>query len=140
MYSFIYFDVCDSLNISRCDFIDEQKRDASLRNYFQLALDGDIETASKCDYSYNVRHGVLPRDFRMKDKCAQQIVIPELLRERAFCISHERTSLGHCSAKDTLDKARQNFFWPGMFVHISKFIASCDVCHHGPEKRDDPVM
>ncbi|KAK2577561.1 hypothetical protein KPH14_012908, partial [Odynerus spinipes] len=49
--------------------------------------------------------------------------INEIMRE-----NHETPQSGHLGRDKTLDRIRQNYYWPGMTQDIKSFVEECDIC------------
>ena len=61
------------------------------------------------------------------DQSGKRVIwVPNSLRPLLLYLVHDRA--GHFSAKYTLQKLKENWFWPGMTTDVDKFCASCDTC------------
>ena len=64
-----------------------------------------------------------------------QLCVPDTLRDRIFEIGHEHRSAGHPGLRRTIERIRQNFFWPYMISDITTKLEVCGVCQR---KRPKP--
>ena len=56
-----------------------------------------------------------------------QIVVPERLRGQVIEGCHQGTE-GHGSVLKTFQKARERFYWPGMFGDVQRYVKYCAQC------------
>ena len=57
-----------------------------------------------------------------------QIVIPEGLVETVLKVVHDSPLGGHCGINNTLDRAKEHFFFPRMGKIISEYVKTCHTC------------
>ena len=61
------------------------------------------------------------------DQSGKRVIwVPNSLRPLLLYLVHDRA--GHFSSTYTLQKLKENWFWPGMTTDVDKFCASCDTC------------
>lgn len=66
-----------------------------------------------------------------------RIVIPVSMRQDMLRRIHE----GHLGIEKCKRRARQAVFWPGINVHIEKYLSQCDVClNHHYKQAKEPMM
>lgn len=62
---------------------------------------------------------------------------------------HDPPSAGHFGFKKTLERVKQHYYWPNMFIHIRAFVAKCQLCQqfkasnhaaYGSMSSDPPCM
>ena len=56
------------------------------------------------------------------------IKIPERLIDTVLKVVHDFPLGGHCGIKNTLDRAKEHFFFPRMGKIISDYVQSCHFC------------
>ncbi|MEW8546431.1 MAG: RNase H-like domain-containing protein, partial [Candidatus Thiodiazotropha sp.] len=67
----------------------------------------------------------------------QKIVIPKTLREDMLCQVHT----GHLGVTKTLERAKDNIFWPGMSKQITDHVLNCSVClKHRDSNAKEPLI
>ena len=57
-------------------------------------------------------------------------VLPDnqVLKLRVLMANHDSRKAGHFRQFKTLERLRQNFFWPRMEEETRDYVRSCDVC------------
>lgn len=78
---------------------------------------------------------LLYRDFH----CAtgdviHQIVVPQPFRNKILQLAHDTMVGGHMGCRKTRNRILQNFYWPGIFIDVSKFCKSCPQCQKSKAK------
>ena len=63
-----------------------------------------------------------------------QIVMPNEFRCKILKLAHESHFGCHMGVKKTGERILQNFYWPGMFGDIKRFVQSCDTCQRHSQK------
>ena len=56
------------------------------------------------------------------------IVVPSNLRLPLIINCHSDFAAGHLGIAKTVSRLKLNYWWPGMFSEVEKFIQSCDIC------------
>jgi len=85
---------------------------------------------------YEVTEGGLlcrPRD-RGQLGVQLQVMVPEQFRSAVIRGCHELME-GHAAALRTFQKVRSNFWWPGMFLDIQKYVKYCVQCQFNRQFR-----
>ncbi|KAL5018852.1 hypothetical protein ScPMuIL_004574 [Solemya velum] len=78
---------------------------------------------------------ILWRGFKLEGKTElRQIVIPVKWRESIMSIAHDIPMAGHLGIKRTRNRIMQHFFWPGIFMDVSRYVRSCPQCQKGIAK------
>ena len=67
-----------------------------------------------------------------------QIVAPRNLRRGIMSLAHDTPLAGHLGNKKTRERIRQNFFWPGIHIDISRYCKSYSTCQKGTPKGRTP--
>ena len=57
-----------------------------------------------------------------------QLVVPSVYRRQILRVGHEAILAGHLGVKRTADRILRNFFWPGIFGHVTRLCQSCEIC------------
>jgi transposase InsO family protein len=77
-----------------------------------------------------LKDGVLCRAWELEDSnnVAYQVVMP--LSERRFLLeqAHDAKTGGHLGVTKTLNKIRQNYYWPGLQSDVRSYVGGCDIC------------
>lgn len=72
--------------------------------------------------------GTLCRWFR-ENRLAHarvQVLIPSSLQDRVLKQLHDFS--GHCGVKNTLEKLKERFYWPGYEAAVEEYVKSCRQC------------
>ncbi|KAL5009600.1 hypothetical protein ScPMuIL_011905 [Solemya velum] len=116
---------------NREDLVREQKTDVSLSKCWSLARN-KIRDGYAYFYSED---DILWRGFKLEGKTElRQIVIPVKWRESIMSIAHDIPMAGHLGTKRTRNRIMQHFFWPGIFMDVSRYVRSCPQCQKGIAK------
>lgn len=100
----------------------EQEKDDSLRS---MRESGRKEHA---EFFYN-QSGILCRKGTNEfGEDIEQIVLPTLLRRKAFKAAHSTLVSGHLNYKYTAQKIRPHFYWPGIYKDVRVWCSACDTC------------
>lgn len=78
--------------------------------------------------SFRLVDGVLRRRAKgfWQDRAA--LVVPKSLRTEVIRHCHEDITAGHLGIRRTWEKVRRRYFWPEMFSHVTKYVATCPEC------------
>lgn len=63
-----------------------------------------------------------------------RIVAPKKLRTDIMSLAHDPPLAGQLGNKKTRERIMQNFFWPGMYIVVSR-CKPCSICQKGTQKR-----
>ncbi|XP_062589077.1 uncharacterized protein LOC134250727 [Saccostrea cucullata] len=120
---------------SRDKLVELQESDDSLKSALSMAQDDTQEGKSY----FQKQDGLLYRIFQ-KDSGEKfsQIVIPKTMRSKVMSLAHDTPLAGHLGNKKTRQRIMQHFFWPGMYIDISRFCKSCSICQKGTPKGRTP--
>ncbi|XP_062585038.1 uncharacterized protein LOC134246689 [Saccostrea cucullata] len=120
---------------NREELIEHQKTDESLKSILDMAQNGPYEGKSY----FILKNDLLYRVFeKNSDEKVFQIVAPKKLRNGIMSLAHDTPLAGHLGNKKTRERILQNFFWPGMYVDISRYCKSCSICQKGMQKGRTP--
>ncbi|MET0104994.1 MAG: RNase H-like domain-containing protein [Sedimenticola sp.] len=117
----------------------EIKQDAQMQDLQNVILQGWPETRSDCKQTVmeywnhrdelSVEKGLI---FR-----GQKILIPKSLRAEML----KQVHTGHLGVTKTLERAKDNLFWPGMTKAITDNVLSCEVClAHRDSNAKEPLI
>ena len=120
------------LEVTRDEFICEQKNDKSLDRLWEWAASGKARNTPNSISSYVVEQGILYRRYKsLKDengKCIMQAVVPTQLRTEVMRVGHDSLMGGHLGCKKTLERITSQFHWPGVSGDVRRHCISCDIC------------
>jgi hypothetical protein len=69
---------------------------------------------------------------------SNQLCIPKCsIRENLLKEKHSGGLAGHFGHDKTFLKINESHYWPGMGVHIKRFMDRCRICHHSKGKRQN---
>ena len=76
------------------------------------------------------RNGVLCRKWESDtgDLTANQVVLPESLRQTAFEAHHSHTTASHRGVRKTISAIQSRYYWPGLTSAVQVLVARCHVC------------
>jgi len=104
-------------------FENEQKNDKSLISCFdkcRSGQDGEVQ--------FDEINGLLYRT-RTSARCTtRQLVVPSIYREDIIRLGHETPKTGHQGQRRTKLRVTGEFYWPGIYRAINRYIKSCDTC------------
>ncbi|KAK7489481.1 hypothetical protein BaRGS_00019280 [Batillaria attramentaria] len=110
-----------------------QRSDPTLSHVRRLA--GALAKQSKHGtVSFEIKRGILRRMFRSSSRSHIQVVVPLSLRPAILRLSHDHPVTGHMGVKRTLERARQDFYWPGMESDVRRYCQTCDACQRTTPK------
>ena len=61
-------------------------------------------------------------------KIFEQLIIPEQYRELVMQLAHESILTGHLSVTSSVHKVLSEYYWPGIYRDVKRFVQSCEVC------------
>ena len=71
-------------------------------------------------------------------KIFEQLIVPEQYRELVIQLAHESIFTGHLSVTSSVHKVLSEYYWPGIYRDIKRFVQSCKVCNSSlPEGKMD---
>ena len=106
-----------------------QKEDVSL-----------ITTRSRCEANETIgkatffkRNDLLYRKFSSPNveqgKIFEQLIVPEQFRELVMQLAHESILTGHLSVTRSVHKVLSEYYWPGIYRDVKRYVQSCEVCN-----------
>ena len=106
-------------------------------------------TRSRCEANATIgeatffkKNDLLYRKFSSPNveqgKIFEQLIIPEQYRELVIQLAHESIFTGHLSVTSSVHKVLSEYYWPGIYRDIKRFVQSCKVCNSSlPEGKMD---
>ena len=71
-------------------------------------------------------------------KIFEQLIVPEQYRELVIQLVHESIFTGHLSVTSSVHKVLSEYYWPGIYRYVKRFVQSCKVCNSNlPEGKID---
>ena len=61
-------------------------------------------------------------------KIFEQLIVPEQYRELVMQLAHESILTGHLSVTRSVHKVLSEYYWPGIYRDVKRFVQSCEVC------------
>ena len=61
-------------------------------------------------------------------KIFEQLIVPEQYRELVMQLAHESILTGHLSVTSSVHKVLSEYYWPGIYRDVKRFVQSCEVC------------
>lgn len=119
------------LELSREEFIKEQKGDDSLKHMRRLVGKGPQPCRGKANSKFQIisKNGILYRSFEEGDgKLHKQLIVPKRCRNTVLKLAHESLMGGHLGVRKSQDRVYSEFFWPGIHGDIGRYCKSCDIC------------
>ena len=96
-------------------------------------------TRSRCEANETIgkvtffkRNDLLYRKFSSPNveqgKFFEQLIVPEQYRELVMQLAHESILTGHLSVTSSVHKELSEYYWPGIYRDVKRFVQSCEVC------------
>ena len=61
-------------------------------------------------------------------KIFEQLIVPEQYRELVIQLAHESIFTGHLSVTTSVHKVLSEYYWPGIYKDVKRFVQACNVC------------
>ena len=79
------------------------------------------------------RNDLLYRKFSSPNveqgKIFEQLIVPEQYRELVMQLAHESILTGHLSVTSSVHKVLSEYYWPGIYRDVKRFVQACEVCN-----------
>ena len=62
-------------------------------------------------------------------KIFEQLIVPEQYRELVMQLAHESILTGHLSVTSSVHKVLSEYYWPGIYRDVKRFVQACEVCN-----------
>ncbi|XP_068245891.1 uncharacterized protein [Palaemon carinicauda] len=122
--------LADLVDIPSDEFVEYQRSDDSLKEYFDKVKDDVDESKLPYFYLYN---NILMRRYRPLKIAGQnswhdsyQLVVPSNLRAALLDLAHSAES--HLGISKTYKRLLDDYYWPGMKADVKHHIESCHPC------------
>ena len=79
-------------------------------------------------YKFLVKVGVLWKHSKKKGYLLLRVIGRDKEKQEILQGLHDVDMAGHKGREATYDKVRRLYWWPGMYVDVSEYVASCKVC------------
>ena len=97
-------------------------------------------TRSRCEANETIgkatffkRNDLLYRKFSSPNveqgKIFEQLIVPEQYRELMMQLAHESILAGHLSVTSSVHKVLSEYYWPGIYRDVKRFVQACEVCN-----------
>ena len=97
-------------------------------------------TRSRCEANETIgkatffkRNDLLYRKFSSPNveqgKIFEQLIVPEQYRELVMQLAHESILSGHLSVTSSVHKVLSEYYWPGIYRNVKRFVQACEVCN-----------
>ena len=122
------------ININPEQVSKAQKEDVSLTT-----------TRSRCEANETIgkatffkKNDLLYRKFSSPNveqgKIFEQLIVPEQYLELVMQLAHESILTGHLSVTSSVHKVLSEYYWPGIYRDVKRFVQSCEVCKSVPHE------
>ena len=102
-------------------------------------------TRSRCEANETIgkatflkKNDLLYRKFSSPNveqgKIFEQLIVPEQYRELVMQLAHESILTGHLSVTSSVHKVLLEYYWPGIYRDVKRFVQSCEVCKSVPHE------
>ena len=97
-------------------------------------------TRSRCEANETIgkatffkKNDLLYRKFSSPNveqgKIFEQLIVPEQYRELVMQLAHESIFTGHLSVTSSVHKILAEYYWPGIYRDVKRFVQACEVCN-----------
>ena len=62
-------------------------------------------------------------------KIFEQLIVPEQYRELVMQLAHDSILTGHLSVTSSVHKVLSEYYWPGIYRDVKRYVQSCEVCN-----------
>lgn len=62
------------------------------------------------------------------DDVEWKLCVPQNLRKQVLQENHNQPAAGHLGVRKTVARVCRNYYWPGMYRDIKKYVLSCESC------------
>ena len=97
-------------------------------------------TRSRCEANETIgkatflkKNDLLYRKFSSPNveqgKIFEQLIVPEQYQELVMQLAHESILTGHLSVTSSVHKVLSEYYWPGIYRDVKRYVQSCEVCN-----------
>lgn len=84
--------------------------------------------------NYIVREGYLWHCPRKPGELPQRVIGTAEERKRVMNRLHDAEATGHHGIARTYAKAKERYFWPGMYRDVEHYVETCEICQRFSQK------
>ena len=117
------------------DLKKEQESDPSLARIRQFAREEQEIKGVQYVYKNEILLRVVTDKTGTKHS---KVVVPKKMRAKVLSFGHDHAMAGHLGFQKTADRIKAEFWWPGFFAEIKRYVASCDTCQRTTPKGKTP--
>ena len=103
-----------------------QKDDVSLTTRSRCEANGTIGKAT-----FFKKNDLLYRKFSSPNveqgRIFKQLIVPEQYRELVMQLAHGPIMTGHLSVTSSVHKVLSEYYWPGIYKDVKRFVQACEV-------------
>ena len=119
-----------SLRVTPEEFKEAQRADKSLEKCFK-----QVQSEQVGKIKFEIEKDFLIRVHTSDNRISKRLVVPEKYRKDVLTIAHDIPMSGHQGIRRTKNRIATEFYWPGMYKCINKYVQSCDICQRTATKR-----
>ncbi|XP_040360535.1 uncharacterized protein LOC121048362 [Ixodes scapularis] len=113
------------LRVDRASLTAEQKSDPSLSRLHDTAKEG----IARANVTVHEKDGLLYRHYKdRKGRVLDQLVVPTKYRDDLLSLCHGNCWSGHLGVNKTKERLLGEYYWPGCFKDVERYVKSCDAC------------
>lgn len=105
-----------------------QRADPKLKVWFDKVteVEGDKLHTADClaDTTYIIKNGILYQRQGM----IEALALPQCLTQKVMELGHSVPWAGHLAFQKSLRRIASRFVWPGMYIQLKEFCATCQTC------------
>ena len=117
---------------NRQELVLKQASDVRLKEIRRRVESGSVTKSrsfSSGETKFIRRNGLIYRHFKKNANVSLQLVVPSSLTHSVMNLAHEsRKVVNHRGRKETISKALDEFYWPGVCREVTQFCRSCATC------------
>ncbi|XP_064470077.1 uncharacterized protein LOC135384822 [Ornithodoros turicata] len=88
-----------------------------------------IKGVARSNVKIIIQSGLLYRHYEdRRGKVVDQLMVPESLRGDILKMSHDNSWAGHLGVRKTKQRLLQEWYWPGCFKDVERYVRACDTC------------
>lgn len=125
--------------LSGADLIAKQRTDAELRLIIDHLEGGTASIPrpiSRTLPSFCLREGILYKLNTGVGSRSHLLVVPQGLRDDILLACHDEPTSGHLGYSRTLDRVRQQYYWPKLAACVKRYVKGCREC----QRRKSPPL
>jgi len=108
------------MNDDASTLLEEQQQDASLADCWNIARQGKG--------NFVLSQGLLYRKHKVEGQPVCQLCVPTTRREPILKLAHDSVYGGHLGERNTCQRIKLSFYWPGLKKSVREYVMSCRDC------------